>query len=320
MRTGSPKTRLIVFGPLYPGSEILASRLARNALERVATGQRPTLVPDELVKHGLLTHRSDSSWTAGPRFICPPKLRSQRDRMVRYASTCSVAYLTTRIVELKAELGRMSGEDPEQAWQRLGFLTVAGLLLDLHVGESLFRHKLIGKQAPGWWIWAVPVDASTPAFGVRCIHDQATRLGAGICWHDSITAAVRLPEPEELKLLDRLLRGETVTPSVLLHMRYLGWLQGTQPAAPVFDEHDRLVAVLQEIADRIVETAYAPVHHRVRSNGLKRDQQRLLLARMIMERTLDPLITSAEVPAPGLNTMNRWFWRGAGWSLAEPRA
>lgn len=307
--------RLILFGPMPPAFEVIGRSPIREALIAVAKGQYPNVVPREAIELGLLVHKG-SGWVPGPRLVCLPCLHASQAAAIREGGRECAAIILAALPSLREALSLAIGGEPVSLWHQYAFLTVAALLLDLQIGESLRHSRQVEKVTPGWRVWAVPHDPLVPAFGVRCVQDPVSGLGAGVCWHEKLSSPPLLPEPLDLCALSVALAGGQAAPEALVRLRFGGWLEGLRPTVPLFPSDASLWSTLQEVADRAVEDAYVPVLKCVRQDQSARSEQPLLIARMIMEQALKRLIASAAVPAPGPSTVYRWLWNGRSWCLA----
>ena len=316
MKIGFPEIRFILFGPMTPAFEALGHPRIREALIAVVAGRYPNAVPREAVEWGLLVH-TESGWVPGPRLVCLPRLQPPQAAAICEGGRACAAVVSAALPRLKETLLSTIDGEPESLWHRYAFLTVAALLLDLQIGESLRRRGQVDKIAPGWRIWAVPHDPAVPAFGVRCTHDPGSSLGAGVCWHERLPAPPALPAPQDLYAFGRIASGQRAAPEALMRLRFGGWLEGQRLTAPLFSADAPLWAALEQTADLTVDDAYTPILNHVCPDRSAESQERLLLARMIMEQALEHLIVSAVVPAPGLDTARRWLWQGRSWCLAD---
>ncbi len=319
MKTGFSEIRLILFGPMTTEFKLLGHSLIRKALVAVAKGQDPDFVPREVIDLGLLVRTTGISWTPGRRFICLPRLHMSQTKAIREAGQKCAATVLAALPRLKKELSSVIKGESVSLWQQYAFLTVAALLLDLQIGEFLRQSGQVDKVDHGWRIWAVPYDPLVPAFGVRCVYDPKSGLGAGICWHEKLPPPPPLPEPRDLYALGLTLVSEGAPPEALMRLRFNGWLLGQRPAVPLFaSEASSFWSTLEEVASEAIERAYKPVFDYVYPNRQSViSQEPLLLARMIMEQALEHLIAWTAVPAPKSSTACCWLWQGRSWCLVN---
>lgn len=316
MRTGSGDVHFVLFGQSAPATEVLHNPAVRAALKSVATGVPPGDVPEAAVALDLIRLRNNR-WVPGGRFLCLPPLTPAHIDALAKAARLSAQHVVQAIPSLQYALVSTLGGTPAAAWRRYGLLVVAGLLLDLAVGQALRDVQWLPRADLGWCIWAIPSDPNIRPFGVRVVYDATLDLGAGTLWHVDLPEYVALPHEQDLPALAAVLVGKIPDPERLLRLRYFGWVSGTGCPVPFFGADAPLWTTLERLANELVAGVYAPLEPRFSAVLPREDPRRFLLSRILMERTLAHLVLAGWVPAPGSGSETRWLWRGRKWRLVS---
>ena len=314
MNTPVPDIRLVVFGPLTADAAALATAKAKRVVAQVTAGQQPDDVPPAVVQWDVL-QRTPEGWRPGPRLVWLPPLNPAQEEAVTDAARTCVAVVAGAVGSLKKALSGITSRPPEEGWRRHGLVILAALLLDLSIGERLRTVGLVGKVRPGWRLWAVPQAPGVIPFGARCIHDEASGVGAGVLWYGNLPT-LQLPAPGDLSAFVAIRAGEAARAESLLRLRYLGWLKGLQPTTLVLAAGTPLPELLEHIAADAVEQAYRPLLDGAASRWPCFDERRLLLGRMTMELALHAMINADVVAAPTEESARYWVWEGRRWQLA----
>jgi hypothetical protein len=318
MKTGSYDMRFIIFGPVPSAFETVQKNLIFNAVAAVIRGCSLASCPPEAEEAGIFA-KSNEGWIPGPRLVFLPDFSDSTALKISAAGEASANIICDSIPLLKQALSKSIGVpclDNQSLWHRYGFLTTAGLLLDLQIGESLYRTAQINSLSPGWRILVVPCDPLVPTFGVRCSYDHVSNLGAGVCWHESLTHSGQLPSVNELKALSLAAAGEEISATTRLSLQFKGWFEGRELAIPLLSAAADIWEVIETVAHQIVATIYIPTFSSVLSIDASRDQQCLLVSRMIMEQAMKHLSDRRVVSVTDENIVCKWLWKGPLWSLA----
>ncbi len=190
------------------------------------------------------------------------------------------------------------------SWDQVGFTVVAGLLLDLAIGEELCVADAIttGPQESHVWLLA----EAEFSFGVHCVYDDTVRTGAGVVW------AKGYPEPPGAIYEGLPAHLSTdLDPETRLRLRYLGWLRGDAPDYVTWIRGDQ--DPITQLARSLTAEVYLPV-----LAGLGYDRaglRRHAVARLLMERTVSLLIAEGALTC-GPRDLRRVCWRGDNLRLA----
>lgn len=316
MRTGSSKVHFVLFGQEAPATEVLHDAGVQAALTALAAGEQPAEVPDAAAAMDLIRRR-DNRWEPGRRFLCLPPLTPVHSDALAAAARHSAERVVQAIPRLQDALASTLGGTSDALWHRYGLMVVAGLLLDLAVGQALRNAQWLPEADPGWCIWAVPTEPDSAPFGVRVVYDAALDLGAGTLWHAELPHSAALPREQDLQALAAVLAGERADPDRLLRLRYLGWVSGTRCDVPFFEADAPLWTTIEQLAGELVAGVYAPLEQDFDPLVPRGDSRRFLLSRLLMERTLGHLVRTELVPNPRSGGETRWIWRRRNWHLVS---
>lgn len=332
---------LLLYGDKTPGiAALLASSELRQLIApllRAEAAESPlprTETFESAVEEGLLA-ASGKSYRPGDKLVVIPA-HAERDlpalmgsALTRYAEIASDAASELHRITADLEVGR------HNEWSGLSHPVVAGLMLDLAVGDVLLTDDQIQREPVGGTVvWAFEQISGKNSFGVQWWPAEGDRAMFAQLWHRTVPRGDLRLSPQ---LVDCLLQEAGLTtadsPAAAhgkhrLYLRHLGFLKpsqnGTKLPFPVFGQSEtrELLPTLSTAGRRLVEEGVKPaldvlVDHPWWGSRVENDAYRHAAVRLILEYGVDrALETGALPPFPATENeppvWGRWLWQEPG--------
>jgi hypothetical protein len=215
-------------------------------------------------------------------------------------------------------------------WEELSFMIVAGLLMDLGVGDALRRQGVIQHSPEDHWLWCFGGQAENEkekSFGVKSWRNHATRSGVVEVWHASLNTGLSLLlNTADIRFLYQAaqrdthpLQGDPDMRKRILKLRAFRLIKPLthELNIPILTPNDLelLLKPLEDIAGEIVRHAILPglvkIHFPKCQSKTQTDAYRMAFCRLVMEAAFGQAVASGLITSRSAWThpcYRRLFW------------
>ncbi|MBT9167866.1 MAG: hypothetical protein DDT19_01209 [Syntrophomonadaceae bacterium] len=215
-------------------------------------------------------------------------------------------------------------------WTRVCHVIVAGLLMDVVVGQQIYHSVADSNRYPKAWIWVFcePASRTSMRFGVHILYRGDRRIGLGYLWYDLASSSGLIVNEEDIEFISILLQGsqrcidrEAFARAILklaYHRIVKRAPRGYSITVPVFYEGEitKLLKTAVRIANQVIPNIVVPSLMRLqdlieKENIITYTVQQLFY-RFLMESALTRLVAQGCLArlTPAASPAEFWIWMG----------
>lgn len=326
--------RLIIYGNIKPTIQALLNLSEANSILAANNNNEGTVKMDRKVLS--LFEQEELIQFSGESY--------QLGRKIVFVDKATEVYLTERAKEASSRYSKivarnisiiksvydeiLKGKDRNYSWLNLSPIIVGAFLLDLAVGNGLYKHGYMNEFPKDYWLLCFEgVKRTENIFGVKIVTDIHYKVLIGELWHKKVNKPVLHISGEDAEVIYQIYNALDKNTLLikkhqqLLKLIYLGIIkkqrQGYTINIPLFKTSDFLSVeeTLGKIALEIIDEVFLPyitvVEKELSNCAYPADVNKFIFNRLLMESAMDNIIGLGIIPSfPNRVQYNWGLW---GW-------